>query len=51
MHALEECLESLPVGASIGYAEREATDDSPLDLLERADAAMYRQKRLAAAAR
>jgi diguanylate cyclase (GGDEF)-like protein len=51
MHALEECLESLPVGASIGYAEREATDDSPLDLLERADVAMYRQKRLAAAAR
>jgi PleD family two-component response regulator len=39
------------VGASIGYAERESTDDNPLDLLERADAAMYGQKRLAPAAR
>jgi diguanylate cyclase (GGDEF)-like protein len=51
MHALKRCLEGLPVGASIGYAERQPTDDDPLDLLERADAAMYGQKRLVPAAR
>jgi diguanylate cyclase (GGDEF)-like protein len=50
-HSLERCLEGLPVGASIGYASREPTDDDPLDLLARADAAMYRQKRTEALAR
>jgi diguanylate cyclase (GGDEF)-like protein len=49
--SLQQCLEGLPVGASIGYAEREPTDDNPLDLLERADAAMYQEKRLEPAAR
>jgi diguanylate cyclase (GGDEF)-like protein len=44
VHSLQRCLEGLPVGASIGYAERESTDDNPLDLLERADAAMYAHK-------
>jgi diguanylate cyclase (GGDEF)-like protein len=43
--SLEAWLERLPVGASIGYAAREAQDDNPLDLLERADAAMYMEKR------
>jgi diguanylate cyclase (GGDEF)-like protein len=42
--SLGHSLEALPVGASIGYAERELGDDDPLDLLTRADAAMYRQK-------
>jgi diguanylate cyclase (GGDEF)-like protein len=42
--SLERCLEALPVGASIGFAERKADDESPLDLLERADEAMYRHK-------
>lgn len=51
VHSLKHCLEGLPVGASIGFAEREPTDENPLDLLERADVAMYGQKRLAPAAR
>jgi diguanylate cyclase (GGDEF)-like protein len=50
-HSLERCLEGLPVGASIGYAEREPEDANPLDLLTRADAAMYAQKNGASAAR
>jgi diguanylate cyclase (GGDEF)-like protein len=44
-HSLERCLSPLPVGASIGFASRETEDESPLDMLERADAAMYRTKK------
>jgi diguanylate cyclase (GGDEF)-like protein len=50
-HSLEDCLAGLPVGASIGYASREPTDEDAVDLLARADAAMYRQKRTEALAR
>jgi diguanylate cyclase (GGDEF)-like protein len=50
-HSLQRYLEHLPVGASIGYAEREPGDENPLDLLARADAEMYRQKHLETAAR
>jgi diguanylate cyclase (GGDEF)-like protein len=42
--SLERWLDDLPVGASIGFAERDARDESPLDLLSRADEAMYRDK-------
>jgi diguanylate cyclase (GGDEF)-like protein len=42
--SLERCLAGLPVGASIGIAARRPADENPLDLLERADAAMYREK-------
>jgi diguanylate cyclase (GGDEF)-like protein len=42
--SLERCLAGLPVGASIGIAARRPEDENPLDLLERADAAMYREK-------
>jgi diguanylate cyclase (GGDEF)-like protein len=48
--SLQRCLEGLPVGASIGYTEREPDDENPLDLLTRADEAMYRQKQGGAAA-
>lgn len=44
-HSLGETLQGLAVGVSIGYASREPTDEEPLDLLARADAAMYRNKR------
>lgn len=44
-HSLAETLQGLAVGVSIGYASREPTDEEPLDLLARADAAMYRNKR------
>jgi diguanylate cyclase (GGDEF)-like protein len=50
-HSLERCLGPLPVGASIGFASREPEDESPLDMLERADAAMYRTKQSHADAR
>ena len=42
--SLQHCLDDLPVGASIGFAERGPHDESPLDLLSRADEAMYRNK-------
>jgi diguanylate cyclase (GGDEF)-like protein len=43
--ALEEDFEQLPVGISVGFAERESGDEQSADLLSRADAAMYRHKR------
>jgi diguanylate cyclase (GGDEF)-like protein len=42
--ALEKRLEESSIAASIGYAERKAGDLDPEDLVERADAAMYRRK-------
>jgi GGDEF domain-containing protein len=44
MHSLEHHLATLPVGVSIGFAEREPEDQDPPELLARADSAMYRQK-------
>jgi diguanylate cyclase (GGDEF)-like protein len=47
MHLAHDlCLQArnLPVGFSIGIAERELIDDAPTDLFERADKAMYREK-------
>jgi diguanylate cyclase (GGDEF)-like protein len=42
--SLESCLDGLPVGASIGFAERQPGDQNAPELLSRADEAMYRQK-------
>jgi diguanylate cyclase (GGDEF)-like protein len=43
--SLDRSLAHLGIGASIGLAGREASDERPGDLLARADAAMYRKKR------
>jgi diguanylate cyclase (GGDEF)-like protein len=43
--ALVRDFDKLPVGVSVGCAEREPTDRRAEDLLSRADAAMYRHKR------
>jgi diguanylate cyclase (GGDEF)-like protein len=42
--SLEERLRQASIKASIGCGEREAADVDPQDLVERADAAMYRRK-------
>jgi diguanylate cyclase (GGDEF)-like protein len=43
--ALQRDFEELPGGVSVGFAQRESGDESPADLLARADAAMYRHKK------
>jgi diguanylate cyclase (GGDEF)-like protein len=47
--SLSEHLKALPVGASIGFAERGPADQDPSDLLARADEAMYERKRASSA--
>jgi diguanylate cyclase (GGDEF)-like protein len=42
---LEETLRRNRIEASVGFTQREPSDSSPQDLVARADAAMYRQKR------
>jgi diguanylate cyclase (GGDEF)-like protein len=46
--ALQQDFRNLNVGVSVGFAERESIDQGPEDLMARADAAMYEQKRAGA---
>jgi diguanylate cyclase (GGDEF)-like protein len=46
--ALQEDFRGINVGVSVGLAERESIDQGPEDLMARADAAMYEQKRAGA---